>query len=147
MCSVFTILILKGFMIFWSQKSPCILLNKNINFNKNKRESKMENPIHGSERWTLWFCSNKNRKLKGKLWWVGARERKKRASFVPFILSGGNFFNICACVLNTLSEYTYYYISKNITLYTFFCLFSKSSKAFQCVLNTSTNGFDVIDHV
>ena len=25
-------------------KSPCILFNKNINFNKNKTESKMENP-------------------------------------------------------------------------------------------------------
>ena len=31
-------------------KSPCILLNKNVKFNKNKTESKMENPkplIHG----------------------------------------------------------------------------------------------------
>ena len=27
-------------------KSPCILLNKNINFNKNEAESKMENPTH-----------------------------------------------------------------------------------------------------
>ena len=27
-------------------KSPCILLNKNINFNKNETESKMENPTH-----------------------------------------------------------------------------------------------------
>ena len=26
-------------------KSPCILLNKNINFNKNETESKMEIPI------------------------------------------------------------------------------------------------------
>ena len=130
MCSVFTILILKGFMIFWSQKSPCILLNKNINFNKNKRKSKMENAIRGSERWTLWFSSNKNRKLKIKLWWVGARERKKRASFVPFILSEGNFFNIC--VLNTLSEYTYYYISKNITLYTFFACFQNRRKPSLC---------------
>ena len=26
--------------------SPCILLNKNINFNKNKTELKMENPAH-----------------------------------------------------------------------------------------------------
>ena len=26
-------------------ESPCFLLNKNINFNKNKRESEMENPI------------------------------------------------------------------------------------------------------
>ena len=27
-------------------KSPCILLNKNINVNKNEAESKMENPTH-----------------------------------------------------------------------------------------------------
>ena len=27
-------------------KRPCILLNKNINFNKNETESKMENPTH-----------------------------------------------------------------------------------------------------
>ena len=27
-------------------KSPCILLNKNINFTKNQMESKMENPTH-----------------------------------------------------------------------------------------------------
>ena len=26
---------------------------------------------------------------------VGARERKKKVFFVPFILSLGNFFNIC----------------------------------------------------
>ena len=28
-------------------KSPCILLNKNLNFNKKEMELKMENPIHG----------------------------------------------------------------------------------------------------
>ena len=27
-------------------KSPCILSNKNINFDKNETESKMGNPIH-----------------------------------------------------------------------------------------------------
>ena len=27
-------------------KGPCILLNKNINFNKNEAELKMENPTH-----------------------------------------------------------------------------------------------------
>ena len=27
-------------------KSPCILLNKDISFNKNKTESKMENPTN-----------------------------------------------------------------------------------------------------
>ena len=42
-CGFFIILILKGII---KSKSPCILLNKNINFNKNKTESKMENPTH-----------------------------------------------------------------------------------------------------
>ena len=27
-------------------KSPCMLLDKNINFNKHETESKMENPTH-----------------------------------------------------------------------------------------------------
>ena len=36
-------------------------------------------------------------------------------------------------VLNTLSEYAYSYISKNITLYTY-CLFLKLSKVFNVFL-------------
>ena len=36
------ILILKKNMTF----CPCLLLNKNINFNKNEMQSKMENPTH-----------------------------------------------------------------------------------------------------
>ena len=40
---------------------------------------------------------------------------KKRVFFVPFILSEGILFNICVLyhrivVLNTLSEYSYFYI-------------------------------------
>ena len=72
-----------------NSKSPCILLNKNINFNKNETESKMKNCT------TFCFISYKNRKLKVKLWWVGACERKKGALFMPFILSKGSFFKIC----------------------------------------------------
>ena len=67
-------------MTFKKAKSPCILLNKNINFNKNETESKMENPIHSFRETnvqTLYFSSYKDRKLKVKLWWVGARERKR----------------------------------------------------------------------
>ena len=30
----------------FKSKSPCILLNKNIDFNKNETESKMENLTH-----------------------------------------------------------------------------------------------------
>ena len=37
-------------------------------------------------------------------------------------------------VLNTLSEYKYFYISKKTLLYTFFWLFFKSSKAFSVFL-------------
>ena len=31
-------------------KGPCFLLNKDINFNKNETESKLENPTHTLER-------------------------------------------------------------------------------------------------
>ena len=40
--------------------SPCFLLNKNIEFDKNKTESKMENPTHSLGRWTMSFSSYKN---------------------------------------------------------------------------------------
>ena len=81
----------RNYDIFKS-KSPCILLNKNTKFKKNKTESKMENPV--LRRRTFWFSSYKNCKFKVKLWSVGAHERKKRAFFVPLILSEGNCFNI-----------------------------------------------------
>ena len=46
------------------QQNPCILLNKNINFNKNGTESKMKIPHRVLETRPLWFSSYKNRKLK-----------------------------------------------------------------------------------
>ena len=55
----------------------------------------MENPIQFLIGESLYFRSYKNRKLKVKLWRVGCCNRKKRVVFVPFILSEGNFFNIC----------------------------------------------------
>ena len=80
----------------------------------------MENPNTAAERWTLCFSSYKNCKLKLKLRWVGACERKKRAFFVPLILL---CFISMYSVLNALSEYTYFYISNYITLYTFTACF------------------------
>ena len=44
------------------EKSPYILLHKNINFIKNKTESKIENPTHNFTETNL-----KNHKLKVKL--------------------------------------------------------------------------------
>ena len=104
------ILILKGIMTFQIQRVHAFCRTKNRNFNKNETESKMENPNAVLERRTLWFSTYKNRKLKVKLWWVGAREWKKREFFVPFILSEGNFFNICVlsrCIVYWIHFQTY----------------------------------------
>ena len=46
-------------------------------------------------------------------------------------------------VLNRLSKYTYIYISKNITLYTFVALFLKSLKAFNVSLTRQVYDFSV----
>ena len=93
-------------------KSPCIFLNKNINFNKNETENgnrKWEISHTVLERQTLCFSSYKNHKLKLKLMsWSSA-------FFVPFILPKRNFFNICVLsqsmysVLNRFSEYKYFF--------------------------------------
>ena len=39
-------------------------------------------------------------------------------------------------LLNTLSKYTYFYISRNITSYTFLLAF-KNVKSLQCILNSN----------
>ena len=62
---------------FFKSKSPYFLLNENINFGKNKTESKMENLTHSFRETNLCFSLHKNHELKVKLWWVGARERKE----------------------------------------------------------------------
>ena len=63
--------------------------------------------------------------------------KKKEGIFDPLILSEGIFFNICllsqGIVLNTLLEYTNFYISKNIASYTFLLVF-KIVKSFQYIL-------------
>ena len=68
--------------------------------------------------------------LKVKLWWVGARERKKKDIFGTFYFVQRKFFgHLCFMSinseLNTLSEYTYFYIKKKkkITSYTFLLVF------------------------
>ena len=52
---------------------------------KTKRNRKWKIPHIVLERRTLCFSSYKNRKLKVKLWWVGAHKRKERTYFVPLI--------------------------------------------------------------
>ena len=76
-----------------NSKSLYILLNKYITLIKTKRNWKWKITHTVLERRTLY--SYKNRKLKVKLWWVGARVRKMREFVVPFTLFEGHFFNIC----------------------------------------------------
>ena len=97
----------------------------------------MENPKHSLRDTILEFSSYKNRKSKVTLCWVGARKRKKRTLFVPFILSEGilehlRFISMYS-VLNALSEYIHFYISKSIISYTFLHVF-KIVESLLCIL-------------
>ena len=127
-----------------------ILLNKNLNFNKNETKSKMENPTHSFRETNLVpFSSYKNRKLKVKQPWAGAWKEKKRKFFVPIILSEEIFFKICVlfqCIVHCIH---FQNISIYILLHTkkyyfinFCCFFLKSSKAFSVSLRKYEN-FDI----
>ena len=103
-----------------------------------KRNRKWKIPHTVLERRTLCFSLYKNCKLKIKLWWVGARERKKRSFFVPFISFEGNFLqDLCFIsmysVLNTHSEYTY----QKTLLHTLLLLVFKILESLQCILKDS----------
>ena len=110
---------------------------------KTKRNQTKKMPHTVLERRTLCFSWYKNHNLKAKLWRARARERKKRAFFVPFILSEGNFFNIC--VLSQCIVYWIHFQNKHTftcqkkLLQTLSCLFLKSSKAFSVSLKISQN--------
>ena len=112
---------------------------------KTKRNRKWKIQQTVFERQTLCVSSYKNRKFKVKLWWVGARKRRKWAFFVPFILSEGHFFNICV-----LSQCVVYWIHfQNIHTFpyqkTLFCtlllLVFKTIESFQCILKWSDTFF------
>ena len=85
------------------------------------------------------FSSYKNRKLKVKLWWVGAHERKKRAFFILFILSEGNFFNICVlsqCIVYWI-HFQKIHIKKHYCIHTLLLLVFKIVERLQCILEES----------
>ena len=116
--------------------SPIILLNKNMNFNKDETESKTENSTHGSgETDLVCFSSYKNHKLKVKLWWVGARERKKEGIFCTVFFCPKEYFLTLAFYLNVWCiEYTFRKSEKNITSYTFLLNF-EIVESLQCFCN------------
>ena len=76
-------------------KKSMFSIEQNINFIKTRQNGKWKILHTFWEEWTMYFSSFKNCELKVKLWWVGARKRKK-CIFVKFILSKGIFFDICS---------------------------------------------------
>ena len=110
---------------------------------KTRRNWKWKIPHILLERWISCFSLYKNHKLKVKMCWVGARERKTSAFFVTFILSSGNFFkHFCFIsmnsVLNKVSEYKYFYIFtyQKTLLHTHLLFALKIFESLQCVLNS-----------
>ena len=120
-----------------NSKSPCILLTKTETLIKAKQNRKWKIPHKVLER-TLCFSSYKNRKLKVKLRWVGARGRKERAFLVPFILSEWNYFNICVlsqCIVHWIHfQNIHIFTYQKTILHTLFSFFKKSSQAFSVSL-------------
>ena len=132
-------------MTFWSPRVDEFCWTKILTLIKTKRNRKWKIPQTVFDRQTLCVSSYKNRKFKVKLWWVGARKRKKWAFFVPFILSEGHFFNICV-----LSQCVVYWIHfQNIHTFpyqkTLFCtlllLVFKTIESLQCILKWSDTFF------
>ena len=124
----------------FKSKSRCILLKKNITLIKTKRNQKRKIPHTTLERRTLSFSSYKNRETKVKLWWVGPRERKKRLLY-RLLCSKEIFLTLCFIlmysVLNTLSEYTYFYISKKLYFVHFSLLVLTSSSVSSSMVKMS----------
>ena len=102
------------------------------------RQNGIKNGKSHTRRRTLRFSLYKNRKLKVKLRWVGARERKNRTFFVPFIFSEENFLNICVssqCIVYWIHfQNIHIFTYQKKLLHTLFSLFLKSSKAFNVSL-------------
>ena len=96
---------------------------------KTIRNRKWKTPHTVLERQTLCFSSYKNRNLKVKVWWVGARERKKRVFFVPFILSEGNFFK--TCVLLQCIVYWIHLQNKNNFLFNWDLLYARLNSHYE----------------
>ena len=99
----------------------------------------MESPTHNFRETDLVFELILEWQIKSKAVMSCSSQKKEEDIFCTIfcILSEGNFFDICVSAWNTLSEYTYFYISKNITPYTILLVF-KIIESLQCILQYET---------
>ena len=108
------IFILKGIMTFQSQRVN--VFAKNINFDKNETESKMENPRHTFREMNIVFQLVSESWIKSKAVMSWSSRNEKEFIFLWRLFCPKEIFlNICIylnySVLNKLSEYIYFYIS------------------------------------
>ena len=96
----FSILILNGIMMFYSQRVHAFCWTKIKTLIKMERNQKWKIPHTVLERQTLFFSAYKNRKFKVKLWWVGACERKKEGIFCNVYFAQRIFFLTFVFCLN-----------------------------------------------
>ena len=140
-CGFSIILILKGIMT--KETMHFVEKKKKKTLIKVKRNRKWKITHIVLERRTLCFSSYKNRKLKVKLWWVGARE----GIFCTVYFVQRKFFKICI-----LSQYILYWIHfQNIhtfayqktLLHTLLLLVFKMLENLQCILNPQWDNWNI----
>ena len=95
MCEFFCYFNLERNYDVLKSKSPCILINKNINFNKNEAKSKMGKSTQSCTEKIILLQLIQESQIKCKTVMSWISRKKKRAIFVTLILSEGNVFNIC----------------------------------------------------
>ena len=107
-----------------------------------KRNRKWKIPHMVLERRALCLSSYKNRKLKVKQISWSSRKKKEGIFCTAYFVRRKFFLHLCFMsmysVLNTLSKYTYSYISKTL-IHALFCLFLKTVESLQCILNEIKN--------
>ena len=85
------------------------MFSKSINFNKNEKESKMENLKYSVRETNLAFQLIQESQRKSKTDELELTKEKKTAFIVTFILCERNFFKTCFIsmysAMNKLSEY------------------------------------------
>ena len=104
-------------------KSSYILLNKNINFDKNETESKMKYPKRSFTETNLLLQLIQELQNKSKAVVSWSSLKKKRAFLYRLFCPEKIFLTLCLsqCIVYWIhfQNIQYFYISKNITSYTF----------------------------
>ena len=87
-------------MTFMMFEKPCILLNKNINFDKNETESKMENAPHSFRVTNFVFQLIKESQIKSKTVMSWSSRKKKEGIFCTVYFVQRKFFLTFVLYLN-----------------------------------------------